>query len=415
MTRSPRTPTSPLARGRAGARRRRRHPARSCAALFGRHVFVPRHGAAVHVNAFNFPAWGMAEERRRAPRRHCRSSASRPRAPRSAAWRFAKIMVDAGVLPEGAFQFIAGSTGDLLDHVTGQDVLAFTGSSNTGATLRTSKGVVAASVRVNVEADSLNAAVMGPDVEDGSDLMGLFLGDVVRDLQQKTGQKCTAIRRVYVPRERLASVVEQLKDRLSAIKVGDPSREEVTMGPVATAQQQRDVSALLATFAKHGRFVMGGGERGTVLGVPEGKGFFVAPSLLVCESPAPGDAIHTHEIFGPSVTVMPYDGTPANAAALVAAGGGGLVSSVYSDDKAFVQGCVLAIAPFHGRVTIGSSKIVGQAIPPGTVMAQLVHGGPGRAGAGEELGGRRGLAFYLQRAALQGDRALLDAITGKRD
>lgn len=383
--------------------------------LFGRHVFVPRHGAAVHVNAFNFPAWGMAEKAAVALLAGMPVVSKPATSTALVAWRFAKIMVEAGVLPEGAFQFIAGSTGDLLDHVTGQDVLAFTGSSNTGATLRTSKGVVAASVRVNVEADSLNAAVMGPDVEDGSDLMGLFLGDVVRDLQQKTGQKCTAIRRVYVPRERLASVVEQLKDRLSAIKVGDPSREEVTMGPVATAQQKRDVSALLATFAKHGRFVLGGGERGTVLGVADGKGFFVAPSLLVCESPSPSDAIHNHEIFGPSVTVMPYDGTPAHAAALVAAGGVGLVSSVYSDDKAFVQGCVLGIAPFHGRVTIGSSKIVGQAIPPGTVMAQLVHGGPGRAGSGEELGGRRGLAFYMQRTALQGDRALLDGITGKRD
>ncbi len=383
--------------------------------LFGRHVFVPRHGVAVHVNAFNFPAWGTAEKAAVALLAGMPVVSKPATSTAVVAWRLAKIMAEAQVLPEGAFQFIAGSTGDLLDYVTGQDVLAFTGGSQTGAMLRSGKAVVAASVRVNVEADSLNAAVLGPDVEEGSDLMNLFVGDVVRDATQKAGQKCTAIRRVYVPKARIAAVVELIRERLAAVKVGDPSREDVTMGPVATAQQLKDVTAGLASFAKHGRFVIGGGERGATLGITDNKGFFVAPSLLVCESPTPSDPIHNHEVFGPSTTVMPYDGTVESAAMLVTAGGGGLVSSVYSDDKTFVQGCVLGIAPFHGRVTIGSSKIVGQAIPPGTVMAQLVHGGPGRAGSGEELGGRRGLAFYMQRTALQGDRALLDVITGKRD
>jgi oxepin-CoA hydrolase/3-oxo-5,6-dehydrosuberyl-CoA semialdehyde dehydrogenase len=383
--------------------------------LFGRHVFVPRHGVAVHVNAFNFPAWGTAEKAAVALLAGMPVVSKPATSTALVAWRLTKIMVDAAVLPEGAFQFIAGSSGDLLDHVGGQDVLAFTGSSQTGAMLRSGKAVIARSVRVNVEADSLNAAVLGPDVEEGGDVMNLFLADVVRDATQKAGQKCTAIRRVYVPASRLASVVESLRERLAAVRVGDPSREEVTMGPVATAQQLADVKSGLATFGKHGRFVLGGGERGDAIGVEAGKGFFVAPSLLVCESPSADDAIHNHEIFGPAITVMPYDGSAEDAARLVTAGGGGLVSSVYSDDKPFVRGCVLGIAPFHGRVTIGSSKIAGQAIPPGTVLPQLVHGGPGRAGAGEELGGRRGLAFYMQRIALQGDRALLDGIGGKRD
>jgi oxepin-CoA hydrolase/3-oxo-5,6-dehydrosuberyl-CoA semialdehyde dehydrogenase len=382
--------------------------------LFGRHVFLARHGAAVHVNAFNFPAWGMAEKAAVSLLAGMPVISKPATSTALVAWKLTKILVDTKALPEGAFQFIAGSTGDLLDHMTGQDVLAFTGSSNTGATLRSGKAVIASSVRVNVEADSLNAAVLGPDVEDGSDLMNLFLADVVRDASQKAGQKCTAIRRVYVPRERLAAVTEMLRERLGAIKVGDPSREEVSMGPVATAQQLKDVRAGLSTFAKFGKFVLGGGDRGVVIGAPESKGYFVAPSLLVCESPTATDAIHNHEIFGPSVTVMPYAGTAADAARLVAAGGGGLVSSAYSDDKEFVRDIVLGMAPFHGRVTIGSTKIVGQAIPPGTVLAQMLHGGPGRAGAGEELGGRRGLAFYMQRTALQGDRALLDVISGKR-
>ena len=379
------------------------------ARLAGRHVFVPRHGVAVHINAFNFPAWGTAEKAAVALLAGMPVVSKPATSTAVVAWRLTQILVATGALPEGAFQLVTGSAGNLLDHLTGQDVLAFTGGSATAVTLRGGSAVVAKSVRINVEADSLNAAVLGPDVEDGSDVMNLFLADVARDVTQKAGQKCTAIRRVYVPKNRHASVVEQLKERLLAAKVGDPSRDDVTMGPVATATQLRDVRAGLDALGKHGRFALGGGERGTVLG-PDGKGFFVAPSLLVCDAPDAGDAIHNHEVFGPSVTVMPHDGSADDAARLVAAGGGGLVSSVYSDDKEFVRGAVLGVAPFHGRVTVGSSKIAGQAIPPGTVMATLVHGGPGRAGGGEELGGARGLAFYMQRTALQGDRALLDVI-----
>jgi oxepin-CoA hydrolase/3-oxo-5,6-dehydrosuberyl-CoA semialdehyde dehydrogenase len=179
------------------------------------------------------------------------------------------------------------------------------------------------------------------------------------------------------------------------------------MGPLATAQQLKDVMDGVAKLATCAKVVLGGERVGT-------KGFFLAPTLLVGSDPKPGDAVHLHEVFGPVTTVMPYDGSADHAARLVAAGGGGLVSSVYSDDKEWVSGCVLGIAPFHGRVAIGSSKVAAQAIPPGTVLPSLVHGGPGRAGGGEELGGRRGLAFYMQRVALQGDRALVEAVAGKR-
>jgi oxepin-CoA hydrolase/3-oxo-5,6-dehydrosuberyl-CoA semialdehyde dehydrogenase len=382
--------------------------------LYGAHAWVPRHGVAVHVNAFNFPAWGLGEKAA------CALLAGMPVFTKPAtstavvAFRIAQILVEDKVLPEGALSFLGGGAGSLLDHLVGQDVLAFTGSSGTGQTLRSGKAVLAQGVRVNVEADSLNAAVLGPDAGEGSETLNLFIGDVARDITQKTGQKCTAIRRVYVPKDRVADVVELLRDRLSRTKTGNPALEEVTMGPVATAQQLRDVRAGIEKLSSCAKVVLGGAAPVAGLGAPEGKGYFVAPTLLVGDAPKAGDAVHSHEVFGPVATVMPYDGTAADAARLVAAGGGGLVTSVYSDDKDFVTACVLAIAPFHGRVTIGSEKIAGQAVPPGTVMPSLIHGGPGRAGPGEELGGRRGLGFYMQRVALQGDRALLETILGRR-
>jgi oxepin-CoA hydrolase/3-oxo-5,6-dehydrosuberyl-CoA semialdehyde dehydrogenase len=379
------------------------------ARLFGQHVFVPRRGVAVHVNAFNFPAWGLAEKAAVALLAGMPVVSKPATSTALVAHQIARIFDHEKILPEGALSFLCGSAGDLLDYLTGQDVLAFTGSSNTGVLLRSGKAAIAHSVRVNVEADSLNAAVLGPDVDEGSDVLNLFAADVVRDMTQKTGQKCTAIRRVYVPATKLDAAVELLRERLGAIKVGDPSKEETTMGPLATAQQLKDVRDGIGKLETCAKAVLGSKQ-----GAPQPKGFFLSPVLLVGSSPKAGDAVHVHEVFGPVATVMPYDGTADDAARLVAAGGGGLVSSVYSDDKEFVRDAVLGIAPFHGRVTIGSSKTAAQSIPPGTVLPGLVHGGPGRAGGGEELGGRRGLAFYMQRTALQGDRALLEITTGKR-
>jgi oxepin-CoA hydrolase/3-oxo-5,6-dehydrosuberyl-CoA semialdehyde dehydrogenase len=325
-----------------------------------------------------------------------------------------EILVEENVLPPGALSFVCGSAGDMLDRLGGQDVLAFTGSGVTAGTLRGGKAFTHASAHVNVEADSLNAAVLGPDAEDGSDLVNLFVGDVVRDMTQKTGQKCTAIRRVYVPAGMVEAVLERLRERLVAVKVGDPSREDVGMGPVATSQQQRDVREGIARLAAGARTVCGGSGNVDALGVAATKGYFVAPTLFHAAEPRADDAAHSHEVFGPVATVMPYDGSAMAAATRVAWGGGGLVSSVYSDDKDFARDFVLGIAPFHGRVTLGTSKTASQAIPPGLVLPQLLHGGPGRAGGGEELGGRRGLALYMQRVAIQGDRALVEAIAGKR-
>ncbi len=383
------------------------------ARLFGQHVYVPREGVAVHVNAFNFPAWGLGEKAACALLAGVPVVAKPASATALVTHRIAQILVGERILPEGALSLVCGSAGDLLDHLGGQDVLAFTGSSATAALLRSGRAFTHASAHVNVEADSLNAAVLGPDVDDGSEVMNLFVGDIVRDMTQKTGQKCTAIRRVYVPAGKVEAVLERLGERLAGVKVGDPSREDVGMGPVATRQQLEDVRAGIARLQAGARTVCGGPGAVDALGVGT-KGYFVAPTLLRSSEPRPDDAAHQHEVFGPVATVVPYDGAAATAAKLVAWGGGGLVSSVYSDDKDFVRDAVLGIAPHSGRVTIGSSKVAAQAIPPGTVMPQLLHGGPGRAGGGEELGARRGMALYMQRVALQGDRALVEAIAGKR-
>ncbi len=382
--------------------------------FFGQHVFLPRRGVAVHINAFNFPGWGLAEKAA------CALLAGMPVVSKPAtstallAFRMMKLFDEAKCLPRGAFSFIAGSPGDLLSHLGGQDVIAFTGSSDTGATIRLMPHLQRASVRINVEADSLNAAVLGPDASPGSDTYRMFLHDVFRDMTQKAGQKCTAIRRVFVPQAVFAEVRDELVERLRAAKVGDPALEGVVVGPLATAQQKRDVTAGIELLAKEASVAVGSGVFEPA-GVPAGKGFFVPPTLLTSEAPDALARVHDHEVFGPVATLVATGGTAADVAPHVARGGGGLVSSVYSDDRDFAADMIFEIGPWHGRLVMGSEKIVDQTPGPGTVLPHTVHGGPGRAGGGEELGGLRGLAFYSQRTAIQGSRPILDAILGKKE
>ena len=360
----------------------------------GVHLWVPRDGVAVHINAFNFPAWGTCEKAA------CALLAGMPIVSKPAtstalvAHRVAEI--GAPLLPEGAFSFLCGSPGDLLDRLGPQDVVAFTGSSQTANKLREQLGRRGA--RLNVEADSLNAAVLGPDVQPGSASWDLFVQDVARDMTQKAGQKCTAVRRIFVAPDALPQAQEALVERLSQVRVGDPANPEITMGPVSTADQKRDVRAGIGKLASESRVVFEGK-------VSDGKGFFIPPTLLLAD-PEKATLMHKDEVFGPVATL----GAARDPATLVQRGGGGLVCSVYSDDRDFLRRCVLAIAPYHGRIYVGSEKVVGQTMGPGTVLPQLLHGGPGHAGGGEELGGLRGLQLYSQRVALQGDRALLDAI-----
>jgi oxepin-CoA hydrolase/3-oxo-5,6-dehydrosuberyl-CoA semialdehyde dehydrogenase len=328
------------------------------------------------------------------------------------AHRIFERLAERDVLPAGALQLLLGPVLDLFDHLGGQDVLAFTGSSSTGARLKGDPRLVARNVRVNLEADSLNAAVLGPDAGPSSTTFKMMVADVVRDMTQKTGQKCTAIRRVLIPVERMEEVAAALGDRLATVKTGNPAVEGVTMGPLATREQLADVRGGVARLRAEARSVYGGDGAVEPLGAPAGKGFFFGPVLLECTAPDPA-VVHDLEVFGPVATLVPYDGAPAAAAAAVRRGQGGLVASIYSDDRDTIAEMIAGMAPFHGRLFVGSEKIADKSGGPGTVPPQLVHGGPGRAGAGEELGGLRGMALYMQRVALQGDRAILESVAGR--
>ncbi len=380
------------------------------ARMAGQHVYARRRGVAIHINAFNFPSWGLCEKLA------CALLAGMPviTKPATATALVAHRLVElfAPLLPAGALQLLVGPAGSLLDHVGPGDVVAFTGGSATARTLRAHPAIVAHNVRLNLEADSLNAAVLGPDVDLGSEAGGLFLADVARDMTQKSGQKCTAIRRVLVPEERLGEVCDALRERLGGIAIGDPSRDDVRMGPLATAQQLADVRAGIARLAAATEAVYGGTGEVKPLGVPEGKGFFVGPVVRTTATPLACAPLHAHEVFGPVVTVAPYDGDAEYATDFIALGEGCLVSSLYSDDRDWVAAAVGAAAPWAGRLFLGSSKMAAQSPGPGTVLPSLVHGGPGRAGGGEELGGIRGVQLYLQRCALEGDASVLKSLIG---
>jgi oxepin-CoA hydrolase/3-oxo-5,6-dehydrosuberyl-CoA semialdehyde dehydrogenase len=380
--------------------------------FWGQHILIPRRGVAVHINAFNFPAWGFAEKAA------CALLAGMPVITKPATAtalvteRCIELILAAGILPEGALQLIIGSTGDLLDRLGPQDVLAFTGSADTARSLRNRPNLLAANTRMNVEADSLNAAVLGPDVADGSPVHDLFLKDVVREMTQKTGQKCTAVRRILVPEHRLAAVQEALIGRLSSVVTGDPAAEGVTMGPLATAQQLRDAEEGIAELARSASIVHGTGKRVDGAGSPAGKGFFLAPTLLRADDSRSAGAIHEREVFGPAATLLPYDGNAGDAAAIVALGGGTLVTSVYSDDSAWVGDFLAHGGGATGRIYVGTEGSAAEAPGSGAALPQTLHGGPGRAGGGEELGGLVGVKLYLQRVAVQGSRRMVDSVVG---
>lgn len=381
-------------------------------AFWARHALVPRPGVAVHINAFNFPAWGLAEKAA------CALLAGMPMITKPAtatalvAERMVELFVAAGFLPEGALQLIVGNTGDLLDRLTGNDVLAFTGSADTALRLRSRPAVMAANVRCNVEADSLNAAVLGGDVAEGSPTWNLFLKDVRREMTQKAGQKCTAVRRIFVPSDRIDALEAALGAQLARVVTGNPADPATTMGPLATAQQLKDAEQGVAELARTARIVHGNGQRADGIGAEPGKGFFFPPTLLRCDDAREAGAVHEREVFGPVATLLPYDGSAAEAAELVALGGGTLVTSAYTDDPAWAGELAALGGGGTGRLYLGSEVAGAEAPGSGAALPQALHGGPGRAGGGEELGGLVGLKLYLQRVALQGARPMVDGILG---
>lgn len=380
--------------------------------FYGRHILVPRHGVAVHINAFNFPVWGFAEKAA------CALLAGTPVITKPATStsmvteRAIELIVEAGILPEGALQLVVGSTGNLLDLLGAQDVLAFTGSADTARGLRSRANLLAANTRVNVEADSLNAAVLAPDVQDGSATFGLFLKDVTREMTQKSGQKCTAVRRILIPRDRLDAVEGALIGKLSEVVVGNPEDPSVRMGPLATAQQLEDTVRGIGELTTAARIVHGTGQRTDGAGAPAGKGFFVQPTLLRSDDARQAGPVNEREVFAPVATLLPYDGSSRDAAEIVALGGGTLVTSAYTDDAGWAGDFVARGGGDTGRIYIGSEPSAEVAPGSGAALPQTLHGGPGRAGGGEELGGLVGVKLYLQRVAVQGAKSLVDGLVG---
>ncbi|MFN3200418.1 MAG: 3,4-dehydroadipyl-CoA semialdehyde dehydrogenase [Bradymonadia bacterium] len=375
----------------------------------GQHIRVPRRGAAVHINAFNFPAWGMGEKMA------CALLAGMPvvskPAPGTAllAHRVAEIIVESGLVPEGGFTFIAGDAHDLLDHVNWQDVVSFTGGSATAAKLRGHASLIAAGCPLNVEADSLNAAVLGPEADE--ETYDAFIRDVHKEMTQKAGQKCTAVRRILVPADRIDEVIEDLGDRLSRTVVGDPSQEGVHMGPLSSPLQKLRAQEGIA--ALKGACSVAWTSEAALEGVAdESKGAFVRPHLMRCDAPETAPVVHELEVFGPVATVMPYDGTADAAVALVRKGAGGLVNSLYADNRKFLAAAMVGLADTCGRLYVVDAKTAAKGFGSGAVLPTLIHGGPGRAGAGCELGGVRGLEFYTQRCVVQGNGPLIARLLG---
>ncbi|MSP90858.1 MAG: 3,4-dehydroadipyl-CoA semialdehyde dehydrogenase [Myxococcales bacterium] len=375
--------------------------------FLGQHVWTPKVGVALHINAFNFPAWNPCEKIACALLAGVPVITKPATATCAVTVRMAELWSEAGVLPPGVFQLLAGSAEDLLDHVGPQDVIVFTGSGATARAIRSHAQVMRHNVPVNVEADSLNAAVLGPDVEPGSDTWLMFVAEVAREIVHKAGQKCTAVRRIVVPAARADEVQAALVERLADARVGDPADADTTLGPLATAAQLRDVRAGIAALLEHGSAV-----HGPDVEVPA-TGYFVAPHLIRIDGGARAGFVHDHEVFGPVAALLPCSGAAEEVVEIVAQGGGGLVCSLYTDDATWAETVLVGLLPWHGRILWGSARVFDQGTGHGTVLPGLVHGGPGKAGAGEELGGERGLRCYWQRTAVQGDIQLLKAALGK--
>jgi 3,4-dehydroadipyl-CoA semialdehyde dehydrogenase len=370
------------------------------------HLMVPRRGVAVHINAFNFPSWGLWEKAAVSLLAGMPVLAKPASATALLAHAMVKDVIAAKVLPEGALGLLCGSSGSLLGALTSDDVIAFTGSADTAARVRGDPNVVRKSVPVNIEADSINAAVLAPGSSPGSASHDAFLREVVREMTVKAGQKCTAIRRIFVPVNEAAAIGDALAAKLKATKVGDPRESDTRMGPVVTRAQQAAAFDGIRRLASEAAILCGGADAPRLDGIDGQKSAFVAPTLLRAADSAGARAVHEVEVFGPAATIVPYR-DEADACALVARGGGSLVASIYGEDKDFLLRMVSEIGAVHGRILAVDPAIATAHTGHGIVMPQCNHGGPGRAGAGEELGGLHGLRFYHQRLAVQGSSDLL--------
>jgi oxepin-CoA hydrolase/3-oxo-5,6-dehydrosuberyl-CoA semialdehyde dehydrogenase len=375
----------------------------------GRHICVPLEGVAVHINAFNFPVWGMLEKFAPAFLAGMPCIIKPATSTSFVAQKVAEAMLASGILPAGSLQIICGSVGNLFDHLTMQDVVTFTGSHSTGTKLRQHKNIIEQSIRFNMEADSLNCCVLGKDAAPETEEFSLFIKEVARELTTKAGQRCTAIRRIIVPDERVHDVITALQKRLSGVVMGDPILEDVRMGPLVGRDQQTEVTARVAELSRTSETVFQYSGEFKRNGHSLENGAFFRPTLLHCPSPMSSNEPHDIEAFGPVSTVMGYAAMD-DAIELVRRGRGSLVGSFFSNDDAACRTFALGIAPYHGRIMMVNRSSAKESTGHGSPMPQMVHGGPGRAGGGEELGGIRSVMHYMQRTALQGSPTTLAAV-----
>lgn len=380
--------------------------------FLGLHVCTPLQGVAVHINAFNFPVWGMLEKL--APTLLAGVPAIVKPATNSCyvTERAVRIMLDSGLLPEGALQLVSGGLGDMLDRLTCQDVVSFTGSADTALKLRSAPHIMENSVRFVAEQDSLNASILGPDVEPGSPEFDLFVKEVTREMTTKAGQKCTAIRRIIAPEAQVQAVIEALSARLAKVVIGDPRKEGVRMGALVSNSQKRDVLEKAAMLAEEATRVFGDPDDFAVEGADKDSGAFVPPMLFHCADPDKAQRVHDTEAFGPVSTIMGYRDL-GHAIELVNRGMGSLVASVITHDPAVARDVVLGAGAYHGRLYFNNRDSMKESTGHGSPLPHMVHGGPGRAGGGEEMGGVRGVMHYMQRTAIQGSPDILTAVGEK--
>jgi oxepin-CoA hydrolase/3-oxo-5,6-dehydrosuberyl-CoA semialdehyde dehydrogenase len=377
----------------------------------GQHILTPLHGVAVQINAFNFPVWGPLEKFAPA------FIAGVPTVVKPATQtayltaRLVELMTDSGLLPAGSLQLICGSAGDMLDHLGEQDLVSFTGSATTARQLRAHPAVVGRSVRFNAEADSLNCSVLGPDAVPGTPEFDLYVRQLVSEMTVKAGQKCTAIRRAFVPVAVADQVVEAAGDRLARIVVGNPAEESVRMGALASLDQREEVRRSVKALLCAGRLVSGDPDHVDVVGASAERGAFMAPLLLLSDDASRPEP-HQVEAFGPVSTIIGYHDTD-EVIELAARGRGSLAGSIVTADTAFARDVILGLAPWHGRLLVLDREDGAESTGHGSPLPMLVHGGPGRAGGGEEMGGIRGVLHHMQRTAVQASPRVLSAVTGR--
>ncbi len=379
--------------------------------FIGQHVYTSLQGVALHINAFNFPIWGMLEKLGPTLLAGVPAIVKPGSATSYLAEAAFRILIESGLLPPGALQLIVGSVGDLFDHLTGQDIVSFTGSATTAAKLQSHPVIAREAVRFVAERDSLNATILGPDAVPGTPEFDLFVKEIVREMTVKAGQKCTAIRRVFAPQSVLDDVEAALKERLGKVVVGDPRVEGVTMGALVSLAQLEDVRAKIADLSREAPIVFGDPASVKVKGA-DGKGAFISPILMRHNKPWDASLVHDVEPFGPVATIMPYLDL-ADAIALANRGKGSLVLSLFTYDPAIAREFILGTGAYHGRAVIIDRDSAKESTGHGSPLPVLVHGGPGRAGGGEEMGGIRGVKHYMQRTALQGSPRILSAIVDR--